>query len=110
MTRAREGGKNYKSRKRKLQRVTFTTIAVKPDTKKRLERLRKQRRVPSMDELIKEAIHEMEMEPILRRIRAAAKGWDKQPRDPLLEDAEEALQSLDETLRRRRRRLVRPRA
>jgi hypothetical protein len=102
MTPARVRGKNDKSGKRKLQRVTFATIAVKPDTKERLERLRKQRRAPSMDELIKEAIHEMEMEPVLRRIRARAKGWENAPRDPVIEDAEEALQDLEETLRRTR--------
>lgn len=86
-----------------------TTVAIRQETRQRLERLRKAKGYRSMDEVIDAAAREMEMAETVARIRRAAKGWEKLPKDPLAEEAAKAFATIDETLKltrgpRRRRR------
>lgn len=79
--------------------MSYTTIAVRPETKRRLERLRRMRGLRSMDELARVAAHELETQALAAEIRRAAPGWRRAKPDPRDEEFEAALDGLDATVR-----------
>lgn len=79
--------------------MKYETIAVRPATKRQLDRLRRQGHHRSMDEAINVLLQERRTEALAARIRKDAAGWEKLPKDPALEEFEAAMEGLDETLR-----------
>lgn len=80
--------------------MRYTTIAVKPETKRRLDKLRRSEGVASMDELVSKAVAEYEVKLAAERIRESVRRNPRRVKpSPLTEEFEEAMEGLDDTLR-----------
>lgn len=79
--------------------MRYTTVALRPETRKRLERMRRAKRLSSMDAVVSEALRRMEMQETAAELRHHAKGWREAKEVPIFEEAAEALEGLDETVR-----------
>lgn len=86
--------------------MAYRTVAVRPETKERLDALRREAGFSSLDEVVAAAVGEFERARAEEEVRRLV-GRSGKTRPSILDEAEEALVGLDETVRAVRRGMAR---
>lgn len=82
-----------------LQPMPYTTVALRPETKERLEEFRRAAGFRSMDEAVAAAVDHASAARTEQEVRRLARGAGAAQRRSLLDDLEDASRGLDRSVR-----------